>query len=290
MMLDKKLIRKFVQAALKEDFARQDATSRALFAPRDRVKGVVLFKGSRGIACGLAFAEEAFKSMDPRARVRFHVREGAEIKKGGCLLSVEGRAAALLSAERTALNFLCLLTGIATKTHEFVRARGGRKRPMISDTRKTHPLLRGAEKYAVKIGGGFPHRGDLAQMAMIKDNHLIALKKRRGFLWGEALVHAVDRLKRRGMAVEIEAQSLADVQAALAVRPDWIMLDNMPQPELKKAVKLIRKQAPQVKIEVSGGVGLKDVRRLSRLDIDRISSGAIVHSAPFANMSLELIA
>ncbi|MBI4669637.1 MAG: carboxylating nicotinate-nucleotide diphosphorylase [Elusimicrobia bacterium] len=281
-------IRHLVFKALQEDKSRQDITSQSLLGPEDIAEGYIVYKGSRkGVICGLDFAAEAFRLIDRRVSIKVFVQEGGSVSKGRRILYVKGRARGILAAERTALNFLGHLTGIATLTHSFVKT-VGRRRPVISDTRKTHPLLRWAEKYAVAVGGGSPHRFDLSEMAMIKDNHLIALRRLYGHIWTERLAAKVRMIQSKGREVEIEAQSLAELEVILKAKPDWVMLDNMPVKQLGRAIKLARKFLPGVKIEVSGGVRLGDLKNLRKLDIDRISSGAIIHSAPFADLSLEL--
>ncbi|MBI4063584.1 MAG: carboxylating nicotinate-nucleotide diphosphorylase [Elusimicrobia bacterium] len=282
------IIKRLVAAALDEDKAGRDVTSQILFGPRETTKGQIVHKGQEAVLCGLDFALGAFRAMDGGIKIKVLAREGERIKSMRTILHLEGRARAVLAAERTALNFLCHLSGIATKTREFTVALGARKSPVISDTRKTHPMLRAAEKYAVAVGGGSPHRRDLAEMAMVKDNHLAALR-RLHWSWHDRLSEAARQLRERKISVEIEVQNFSELDAALWVNPDWIMLDNMAYAGLRRAVRHIRQKAPAVKIEVSGGVGLKDVKYLARLPIDRISAGAIVHSAPFANFSLELL-
>ncbi len=313
-------IKSLVRLALAEDRAKMDVTSRALFERGDRACGYVIFKGERAVVCGMDFAREAFCGFDPCVRARYLCREGRTIRRGAKILSVKGPARAILAAERTALNFICHLSGIATETARFVQAAASRKaRFVVSDTRKTHPGLRLAEKYAVKTGGGEPHRRDLASFAMIKDNHLRVFQRLHGPGWGRALAVKIRGLRRRGLEVEVEVQSLKELSEVLAIapgaqpgprssaqgaaapgaligprssaqgaaRPDWIMLDNFNGPVLRRAVDRIRSAAPEIKIEVSGGVRLDGLLALASLPIDRVSSGAIVHSAPFADFSLE---
>jgi len=277
-----------IRAALREDRAWEDAAGRALFS-KEPAKGKIVFKGQRAVLCGEWAVKEAFRCLNSRVRVRFLAKEGALAARGAVVAQVKGRARAVLAGERTALNFLGLMSGIATRTREFVdAARRSRSSFCISDTRKTHPLLRGLEKYAVKVGGGSPHRMDLASLAMAKDNHLAVLRRVRGREWPRFLRASIRRWRRRGLESEVEVQSLAQLEAVAGCGPDWIMLDNMPLGALRAATVFLRQFDPRIKIEVSGGVTLEDIPYLARLPIDRVSAGAIVHSAPFADFSLEL--
>jgi len=275
-----------IEAALREDKAWQDITT-ASFLPKDSViQAEVVFKGERAILCGGKILKQVFQARDRNLKVRVLVAEGSEIRKGTRVARASGKAAGILSAERVALNFLCHLTGIATRVHQFVSL--SKKRIMISDTRKTHPLLRDFEKYAVKVGGGAPHRGDLASMAMVKDNHLIAMRRYYGARWSSELAKRTRQIQRRGLEVEIEAQSIKELKEILPAKPDWIMLDNMGG-HLKEAIAVIGEYAPKTKIEVSGGVTLEDIPKLSLFPIHRVSMGSLTYGASFADFSLEVL-
>lgn len=278
-------IKKIVREALLEDKAHKDAAGSALFK-NEKASGHIVFKGEWGILCGLDCAEAAFKIMDPSVRIK-RMKEGSEIKKGAKVLEVAGRAKALLAAERTALNFLGMLTGIATKTRRLVNeAKRLNSTFAVSDTRKTHPLLRSLEKYAVKTGGGEPHRIDLASMAMFKDNHLRIAKRVFGVEWVRRLASANARLRRRKVETEIEAQDTEDLVAALQAGADWVMLDNMEGMGLAKAARVVREAG--ARLEISGGLREDNIARFASVPADRASSGAIIHSAHFADFSLEL--
>ncbi|OGR89806.1 MAG: nicotinate-nucleotide diphosphorylase (carboxylating) [Elusimicrobia bacterium RIFCSPLOWO2_01_FULL_60_11] len=261
------------------DEESRDLTSRKLLRPRARIRARVV-AGAPGVVCGAEFAAKTFKRMDPSCRIKIVKNDGQKIAKGQTLLIVTGRAARILAAERKAVNFIQHLSGVATLASRYVRAVRGTG-AVIFDTRKTIPGIRYLQKYAVVCGGAKNHRMNLSQMAMVKDNHLKAV--------GDDF-SAVIGLKRklpRGTLLEIEAKTMDEVRLALESDADIIMLDNMSVPRLKRAVRLIRR-FPKVQIEVSGGVTLKDVRKIARLGVERISVGAITHSAPALDASLEV--
>ncbi|MCZ2109595.1 MAG: carboxylating nicotinate-nucleotide diphosphorylase [Dehalococcoidia bacterium] len=274
------LIDSLVAAALAEDHAFDDATTLATVAPG--LQGNVQFLAREGgVVAGLAFAEAAFRHIDPAVRFVVHTPDGARFDRGVTLASAEGPVRALLQGERVALNFLQRLSGTATLTRRFVDAVDG-TRAVILDTRKTTPGLREAEKYAVRCGGGTNHRPDLASMAMIKDNHREALARE-----GLTLVQGASAIRERspGIPVEIEIDSLDDLEAALAAKPEWVLLDNMPIAAMAEAV---RKTAGRAKLEASGGVSIDTVREIAETGVDAISVGALTHSARALDISLDL--
>lgn len=268
-------IRGIVARALREDVGRGDITTRSFVPPARRAVGTIFTRES-AVVCGLEVAAAAFRRLDRSARVEFAARDGRRVKAGAPLLAVRGRARAILTGERVALNFLQRLCGIATLTAEFVRRARGAK---ILDTRKTTPGLRDLEKYAVRCGGGVNHRRGLDDAVLIKDNHL-ALSRDPA--------PAVRRLKARRYSIEIEAQSMAQLRAQLKLPVDVIMLDNFPLPAMRAAVKLIRRVRPDVQIEASGGVTLKTVGAIARTGVDRISVGALTHSVRSLDISLDI--
>jgi nicotinate-nucleotide pyrophosphorylase (carboxylating) len=271
-------VRRLVRDALREDLgARGDVTSRALIPAGARGVGWIV-ANQPAVVAGLAVAGLAFQLVSRRTRVRLLVRDGRLVPAGTKVARVEGPLRALLAAERTALNLLQRLSGIATLTRRYALL----ARPYgvaILDTRKTTPLLRRLEKRAVRLGGGRNHRMGLHDAVLIKDNHLAVVGSARA---------AVLRARRRTrLPVEVECQSLRQVRDALAARPDAILLDNLPLPALRRAIRLIRRH-PRVRIEISGGVTLDIVRRLAALRPDWISVGALTHSAPAADFALAI--
>jgi nicotinate-nucleotide pyrophosphorylase (carboxylating) len=269
-----------VAAALEEDRARDDVTTLATVGAALRGRASFVAKAD-GVLAGMTVAAAAFAALDQRVTVRQLVGEGQAFTPGTLLAEAEGPVRALLQGERTALNFLQRLSGVATLARAFVDAVAGTG-AVILDTRKTTPGLRDLEKYAVRAGGGSNHRHDLAVMAMVKDNHREALARA-----GLSLAQGAARIRAGapGVAVEIEVDSLGDLEAALAARPEWILLDNMPVAEMAEAVRVV---AGRAKLEASGGVRLATVRAIAETGVDGISVGALTHSAPSIDISLDL--
>jgi len=278
-------IKQLIRQALKEDIGSGDITTVSVLRSETMAKAVIIAKSS-GILCGLAVCQEVFRQLDKGLRFKFLHKEGDKIKKGEKIVEMEGKTAAILSAERTALNFLQHLSGIATLTSYFVkkvRSTGVH----ICDTRKTTPGWRALEKYAVRTGGGKNHRLGLYDQILIKDNHI----KIAGSI-SKAIYKARTNNKRR-LYLEIETKSLREVQEALWAGADWIMLDNFFLPQMKKAIRLIRQFSKSKKrrviIEVSGNVNLKNVRHLAQSGPDLISVGRLTHSAPALDFSLKIL-
>jgi len=264
-----------VRRALAEDLGRGDVTTAAVVARDRRARGVVLAK-SPCVVAGLDVACEAFRQLDPGVTVRIDVGDGTRVEPGREVAELRGLAAPMLTAERTALNFLQRLSGIATLTRRFVDAAAGRI--TVLDTRKTTPLLRALEKYAVRAGGGVNHRSGLDDGILIKDNHVCV---------SGSLSIAVTTMRKasREMPTEVEAQSLAQVDEAIEAGADIILLDNLSTAEILEAVRRCRGRA---KTEVSGGVTLERMRELAETGADYVSIGALTHSAPAADFSLEM--
>ena len=267
--------RELVRRALAEDFGWGDVTTEAVIDPNQKARAVLVAKSPCVIA-GLDIACEAFRQLDPGAVISVHHADGQRVEPGTEVAEIRGHSAALLTAERTALNFLQRLSGIATQTRRFVDAAGGRI--TVLDTRKTTPLLRALEKYAVRAGGGVNHRSGLDDGILIKDNHI-----RLG--GGVAQVVSKMRNATREMATEVEAQNLEQVDEALAAAADIVLLDNMSTAEIIAAVERCRGRA---KTEISGGVTLDRMPELAATGADYVSIGALTHSAPAADVSLEI--
>jgi nicotinate-nucleotide pyrophosphorylase (carboxylating) len=273
--LEPALYREAVRRALAEDLGWGDVTTEATVNPSLRARGVILAKCDCVIA-GLDVAAEAFRQLDPSAVFTQRARDRARVTHGTIVAEVRGSAAAMLTAERTALNFLQRLSGIATLTRRYVDAAGGGI--TVLDTRKTTPTLRALEKYAVRAGGGTNHRAGLDDGILIKDNHIRL---------GGGVAEVVRKMKaaRQEMPIEIEAQSLEQVDDAIAAGADIVLIDNLPIDAVREAVRRIGGRA---KTELSGGVTLERIAELARTGADYVSVGALTHSAPAADLSFEL--
>jgi nicotinate-nucleotide pyrophosphorylase (carboxylating) len=273
--LDPALYREIVRRALAEDLGWGDVTTEATVPADLRARGVILAK-SDCILAGIDVAAEAFLQLDPGCAFERRRKDGDRCRPGDVVAEVSGRAAAMLTAERTALNFLQRLSGIATLTRRFVDAAGGAI--TVLDTRKTTPTLRALEKYAVRAGAGTNHRGGLDDGVLIKDNHIRLAGGVR---------EAVTRMKGADpeMPIEVEAQSLEQIDEAIAAGADIILFDNLPLDAIREGVKRV---AGRAKVELSGGVTLERIPELARTGADYVSVGALTHSAPAADLSFEL--
>lgn len=269
-----------VQRALAEDLGPGDVTTRAVVPAATRARARLVARQPVVVA-GLAFAVAAFRCLSSRVRIEPEVEDGARVRPGDTLLRVSGPAQALLTAERTALNFLQRLSGVATLTARYVAAVAG-TRAQILDTRKTTPGWRRFEKYAVACGGGRNHRLGLHDLVLLKDNHLAALAGQRP----DPVTAAVRRARRAcpGLPIEVEADTLTQVRQAVAAGADLILLDNMSPARLREAVALVGGRAGT---EASGGVNLGTVRAIAETGVDYISVGALTHSAPAVDLALD---
>lgn len=269
-----------IRAALAEDIGAGDATTLALVAPGARAEGEILARAPCR-AAGVCVARAVFLCVDPELQVGEVVPDGGDVARGGAILTIRGKAASILTAERTALNFLQRMCGIATLTARFAEAVKPRG-TMILDTRKTTPCLRKFEKFAVRCGGGTNHRFGLFDRTLIKDNH------RKLWLGGDPdrLDLAVEASRKAfpGLAVEVEVESEAECRSALRARPEWIMLDNMDCGLMRKCVALCRGVC---RTEASGGITLDRAAEVAATGVDAISLGCLTHSAPSVDLSLE---
>lgn len=274
-------IRDIVATALAEDLGAGDVTTQALFPESVPAVGTIVAEERDGLVlAGLAVAVEVFRQVDSSLTCSPNVADGDRVPHGTAVLTVAGNGRAILKGERVALNFLQRLSGIATLTAKFCEAVKG-SRARILDTRKTTPGLRALEKWAVTLGGGHNHRHSLADGILIKDNHLA--------LAGGDVARACRLVRERApheLKIEVEVRTLEDVQAALDGGADIILLDNMDVPSIRKAVELIKGRAL---VEVSGGVSLASVHEIAAAGPDYISVGALTHSAPAANLSMDLV-
>ncbi len=273
-------VQRILDLALEEDVGRGDATSAAVIDETQEAEAEITAR-ERAVICGLGVVEAVFTRFDWRTRVRMKVADGDPVQAGAVVAVVRGPAAALLAGERTALNFLQHLSGIATVTQAFVAAAEGAKL-RVTDTRKTTPGLRALEKYAVRVGGGANHRSDLASGILIKDNHI-------------ALVGSVREAVRRARAnaphtlrVVVEVDDLNQLDEAIEAGAEGILLDNFQTRDMTDAVKRIRERRPQTVVEASGGVTLDRIHEISKTGVDVISVGSLTHSARAINFSCEI--
>lgn len=268
-----------ISAALAEDIGDGDVTA-LYFTPADSRSSARIVAREPGVVAGIEVAATVFREVDPTVTVRIEKHDGESFVRGSSLLSVEGPSRSLLSAERTALNFLQRLCAIASQTHRYVEA--VKPHPVkILDTRKTTPGWRWLEKHAVKCGGGTNHRIGLFDMVMVKDNHLLADDRL------DDLQSAIDRVKadRAGIRVELEADTLEQVRAFLTLRGvDVILLDNMPPSTLREAVALVQ---GRVMLEASGGITMETIKDVAATGVDAISIGALTHTVRALDLSLE---
>jgi nicotinate-nucleotide pyrophosphorylase (carboxylating) len=273
--------------ALEEDRAHHDVTAAAV-VPADRVVTAEVRAKAAGVLAGLPLAEPVFRALDPDATVERHAGDGDLVGAGTVVLTVRGRARAILSAERTALNLLCRLSGIATLTHAYVEATMGTGASIL-DTRKTTPGWRVLEKYAVACGGGVSHRMNLAEAAMVKENHLYAAFGRTG---PEALREALARCRSRlpaGTPLLAEVEDQAELEAATEAGADVLLLDGFDLGAVRRAVRWIRERAPpRPEVEVTGGITLENVGAFAAAGAKRISVGAITQSAPALDLHLRV--
>lgn len=272
-----------IALALAEDLGAGDITSRFFVDPDLREWARIIAK-QEGVAAGVETAAEVFARVDPSLRVNVVRASGSQISPGDTVLEIEGAARSILTAERVALNFIQRLSGVATLTRRFVDAVAGTK-ARILDTRKTTPGLRALEKAAVRAGGGQNHRFGLHDMVMLKDNHFAA-RKRHTTLRDDL---ARFRTEHPGVRVELEADTLDQVREFLETGGmDIILLDNMTNEQMREAVRLGAMSGHRVLFEASGGVSLETVRGIAETGVDFISVGALTHSAPAIDFSLEV--
>jgi len=267
-----------VEAALREDLGAGDVTA-TLVPAAQRVHGRVITREA-AVLCGRAWVDETFRQLDPKVQLTWRAADGERVAAQQVIFAIAGPARPVLSGERTALNFLQLLSGTATTARRFVDAVAG-TRCQILDTRKTVPGLRTAQKYAVRCAGARNHRMGLFDQVLIKENHIAA---------AGSLTGAIEAARRdaAGIAIEVEVETLGELQEALNARPDIIMLDEFSLDELRTAVELNRAHGAHAKLEVSGSVSLESVRAIAETGVDYISVGALTKHVRAIDLSMRL--
>jgi len=271
-------LHKLIMNCLNEDIGTGDLTTNSIVPGNAVSTGYITVK-ENGVLAGMPVAAEVFRCLDPALQFQARAFDGDFVERGKVLAEISGNARAILTGERLALNFLQRMSGIATKTAQFVKLIAGEK-PHIIDTRKTTPGLRMLEKYAVRVGGGHNHRFGLYDAVLIKDNHIIIA----GGI--TKAVEAVRRASPHTAKIEVEVESLAQLQEALDAKVDIIMLDNMAPEMMREAVALV---AGRALVEASGGITEENIRAVAAAGVDLISIGALTHSVKSLDISLDLV-
>lgn len=277
LALEEDLVEKPYMGSSSENITDGDITSKATIPIDNPFRAYMRAKAS-GVVAGMPVVTLVFQSIDPTMMIRGSIKDGGVVEKGQILTEIQGNGRSLLAGERTALNFLCRMSGIATLTRRFVEAVRGTK-AVILDTRKTAPGWRLLDKYAVRCGGGQNHRTGLFDMLLIKDNHISA---------AGGITQAVMRaraLYEKRFLIEVEVKNLIELDEALKLGVDRIMLDNMDLETMRNAVQMVKGRVP---LEASGNISLVNVRQIAETGVDFISSGAITHSAPALDISMKI--
>ena len=278
MLVKTEKLDSIIKTALEEDLPQGDITSESIIEPNFFSEAIILAK-EMGILAGIEVAQRVFQLIDDTVIFRKRLKDGKPFDPGQILADLKGNSISILKAERTALNFLQRLSGIATITHKFVEALEGSKTAIL-DTRKTTPGLRALEKYAVRMGGGENHRFNLSEMVLIKDNHLCLVK---------SIAYAVQRARKKvgpEVEIEVEVSTLEEAEEAIKSGANRVMLDNMDLEELKKVVPQLK---GRIALEVSGKVSLAEIKELGSLGVDYISIGSLTHSYKSIDISLEFL-
>jgi nicotinate-nucleotide pyrophosphorylase (carboxylating) len=278
--LNRDAIKQSIRLWLDEDIGTGDVTSLTTIPVSQHSMGIIHVKES-GILAGLPVAETVFAVIDPQVKFVTTLQDGAFVKKGTIIATVEGNTRSILLGERLALNLMQRLSGIATKTRQYVDAMQGASARLV-DTRKTTPGHRMLEKYAVRVGGGHNHRFGLYDAVMIKDNHI------KGAGGVAVAIEAARKSIPHTMKIEVEVETFAQLQEALTAKPDIIMLDNMQLVDMRKAVDIIKSAAPHILVEASGTVTLETIQSIAETGVDVISVGRLTYSVQALDISLDL--
>ena len=270
-------LRSLIKTSLKEDIGKKDFTTEALISKNSRGKAFIVAR-STGVIAGLPIIKQVYGFLDPKVRVAYFKKDGEKVRAGTRIAGVTGPLRSILTGERGGLNFLSHLSGIATITRKFVE-KVKPYRAQIMDTRKTLPSLRMLEKYAVRCGGGVNQRMNLSEAIMVKDNHLEAIR----YHW-EKLASSLKPVRRKKIIVEVDR--LGFLPQAIRLKPDVILLDNMKVSEVRRAVEMVRQSRHKILLEASGKVSWNRVRDYAKTGVERISIGALTHSAPHLDFSL----
>lgn len=283
-IFDRPEVKESIALALKEDLGDigVDVTTESLVSSEARAEAHLVAREACVMA-GIGVAEEVFLQVNPDLEVEACVADGDTVEAMTTVLIIKGSAKSILTAERTALNFIQRMCGVATITAEYVKAAGNPDVDLLC-TRKTTPLLRPFEKYSVRCGGGVNHRYGLFDAVLIKDNHLASWERTHGIGVGEAVAAA--RRMYPDLKIEVEVDTIEQLKESLETRPDWVLLDNMPPPVLRECVALCKGIC---KAEASGGINLKTIYDIAQTGVDAISVGALTHSAPSIDLALDFV-
>lgn len=285
LLISNKQVNKIILAALREDAYQKDITTK-LFIPQDKISEGYIIVKEETVLCGLEIARSVFQKLDKNFEFTTSFKDGQKVRAHTKIAFLKGKTQTILTAERTALNFLGYLSGMSTYVNKFVQVIRPFKTTLL-DTRKTTPGLRMLEKYAVRCGGAQNHRMNLEESVLLKDNH------KKCFPHFKDLVNKADEVKRRiKKTIEIEVENINEFKEALKSSVDIILLDNFITSRLKKCVKMLRisKEARhRPLLEASGGITLKNIRAFAKTGVDRISIGALTHTHQYANVSLEIV-
>ncbi|MCF7887285.1 MAG: carboxylating nicotinate-nucleotide diphosphorylase [Candidatus Omnitrophica bacterium] len=281
--------KQIIKRALSEDKVSQDKTTHLVISAKEKGKAVIIAK-EKGILCGIEIVRFIFKEIDKKIKVKFFTKDGDKVVKNKKIAAISGNLQTMLKAERVALNFLSLLSGVATTAALFVD-KVKKTRVAIKDTRKTTPGLRELEKYAVLTGGGKNHRYNLAEGIIVKDNHLkaAAIVNKKNKVNQMRLEATMKSLRRKTkFPIEVEVETFQEFCEVAKYYPDIIMLDNFSKKNLVKAVSYRNKHFPKIELEASGGISLKNIETVASTGVDSISIGSITHSPKALDFSLEL--
>ncbi len=283
-IFEKNEVKGLIKLALVEDLGpiNVDVTSDSLVPPEEVAEAHLVAREACVLA-GVTVAAEVFNQVNPELECEIRIPDGSAVEKGSTVLVIKGSAQSILTAERTALNFIQRMSGVATVTAEYVKT-AANPDVMLLDTRKTTPALRLFEKYSVLCGGGTNHRYGLFDAVLIKDNHLASWAKKHGTGVGEAVAAA--RAKYPDLKIEVEVDTIEQLKEALSSQPDWVLLDNMPPSVLRECVVLCEGIC---KTEASGGINLNTIHDIAHTGVDAISVGALTHSAPSIDLALDFI-
>jgi len=277
-------VRESIKLALREDLGDVgvDVTSESLVTPEAMAEAHLVAR-EKCVIAGVAVAKEVFLQVNPDLNVEEQVADGTHVEAGTNVMTIRGSAKSILTAERTALNFIQRMCGVATITAQYVKAADNPEVDILC-TRKTTPLLRPFEKYAVRCGGGVNHRYGLFDAVLIKDNHLASWERTHGIGVGEAVAAA--RARYPELKIEVEVDTIEQLKEAIETRPDWVLLDNMPPPVLRECVALCRGIC---RTEASGGINLSTINAIAHTGVDALSVGALTHSVPAIDLALDFV-